>query len=80
MTVTRSVMRFSGTGPIGHHTSDEPQTDFAAINEGYVSITPLSLDMTAQRHTDTLTEWLDQKNDEYNEWPGKSQKTDTAVD
>ena len=48
-------------GPIGHHTSDEPQTDFAAINGGDVSITPLSLDMTAQRHTDTLTEWLDQK-------------------
>ena len=42
-------------------TSDEPETDFAAIHDGYVSITPLSLDMTAQRHTDTLTEWLDQK-------------------
>ena len=24
-------------GPIGHHTSDEPQTDFAAINEGVAS-------------------------------------------
>ena len=54
-------MLFLRYGPIGHHASDEPETDFAAIHDGYVSITPLSLDMTAQRHTDTLTEWLDQK-------------------
>ena len=48
-------------GPIGHHASDEPNTDFTAIHEGYISITPLSLDMTAQRHTDTLTDWLEQQ-------------------
>lgn len=48
-------------GPIGHQASDEPNTDFTAIHEGYVSITPLSLDMTAQRHTDTLTDWLEQQ-------------------
>ncbi|RUO80610.1 5'/3'-nucleotidase SurE [Idiomarina tyrosinivorans] len=45
-------------GPLGPHADDEPGTDFAAIRDGYVSITPLSLDMTANRHQQTLAEWL----------------------
>jgi len=45
-------------GPIGKHQDDADDTDFAAVQQGYVSITPLSLDMTAKRHQDTLTEWL----------------------
>ena len=45
-------------GPIGHHADDAPDTDFTAVHEGYVSITPLSLDMTAKRHQDTLNDWL----------------------
>ncbi|OIN01629.1 5'/3'-nucleotidase SurE [Idiomarina sp. MD25a] len=50
-------------GPIGHHLDDAPDTDFAAIHEGYVSITPLSLDMTAKRHQDTLDQWLAERDD-----------------
>ena len=50
-------------GPIGHHLDDAPDTDFAAIHEGYVSITPLSLDMTAKRHQDTLDQWLAERED-----------------
>ncbi len=50
-------------GPIGHHLDDAPDTDFAAIHDGYVSITPLSLDMTAKRHQDTLDQWLAERDD-----------------
>lgn len=34
-------------GPVGEHQDDGPDTDFAAIRDNYVSITPLSVDMTA---------------------------------
>lgn len=34
-------------GTVGQHQDDGPDTDFAAIRENYVSITPLSVDMTA---------------------------------
>jgi 5'-nucleotidase len=33
-------------------------TDFEAINEGYVSITPIMLDMTAHEEIEALSEWL----------------------
>ena len=33
-------------------------TDFEAINEGYVSITPIMLDMTAHEEIKALSEWL----------------------
>ncbi|MDX1704911.1 5'/3'-nucleotidase SurE [Pseudidiomarina sp.] len=45
-------------GPIGGHQDDAEGTDFHAVREGYVSITPLSLDMTAKTHQDTLSNWL----------------------
>lgn len=45
-------------GPIGGHQDDAEGTDFHAVREGYVSITPISLDMTARSHQDTLTNWL----------------------
>lgn len=35
-----------------------PGTDFHAINEGYVSITPLHLDMTNYKMFDQLAHWL----------------------
>ena len=34
-----------------------PDTDFGAINESYVSITPLQLDMTAYEEVDRLKKW-----------------------
>lgn len=46
-------------GPVGKHQDDGPDTDFAAIREGYVSITPLSVDMTAERaQQDNVRDWL----------------------
>ena len=33
-------------------------TDFYAINNGYVSVTPLQLDLTWYERLDTLTNWL----------------------
>jgi 5'-nucleotidase len=33
-------------------------TDFEAVNEGYISITPIQLDMTAHDEIQTLQEWL----------------------
>jgi 5'-nucleotidase len=36
---------------------DEPGTDFGALQAGYVSITPLQLDLTAREAMDTLKAW-----------------------
>jgi len=36
---------------------DEPGTDFGALQAGYVSITPLQLDLTAREAMDTLKSW-----------------------
>jgi 5'-nucleotidase len=36
---------------------DEPGTDFGAIKAGYVSITPLQLDMTAHRALEEMKQW-----------------------
>jgi 5'-nucleotidase len=36
---------------------DEPGTDFGALQAGYVSITPLQLDLTAREAMETLKNW-----------------------
>ncbi|HRQ32812.1 MAG TPA: 5'/3'-nucleotidase SurE, partial [Anaerolineales bacterium] len=43
-----------GDAPTG---VDEPGTDFGALNAGYVSITPLQLDLTNYKAMDALKEW-----------------------
>ncbi|MBY6063172.1 5'/3'-nucleotidase SurE [Pseudidiomarina sediminum] len=48
-------------GPVGGHQDDAEDTDFHAVREGYVSITPISLDMTAKVHQDTLANWLNEQ-------------------
>lgn len=48
-------------GPVGEHQDDGPDTDFAAVRDGYVSITPLTVDMTApSRQQDNVRDWLTQ--------------------
>jgi 5'-nucleotidase len=42
----------------GKEADAGPGTDFYAINEGYVSITPLHLDMTNYKMFDQLANWL----------------------
>jgi 5'-nucleotidase len=37
---------------------DEPGTDFGAINAGYVSITPLQLDLTAREAMQMMEKWV----------------------
>ena len=43
-----------GEAPTG---VDEPGTDFGALRAGYVSVTPLQLDLTAREAMDVLRKW-----------------------
>lgn len=45
-------------GPPGLEADAGPGTDFHAINSGYVSITPLHLDMTHYKMFDQLSSWI----------------------
>ena len=45
-------------GPPGASQDAGEGTDFAAVEAGYVSITPLQIDITAYRHMDGLQEWI----------------------
>lgn len=45
-------------GPPGDKCDVGPDTDFAAVEQGYVAITPLQVDLTAYRAQDVLTKWL----------------------
>ncbi|MCC6203046.1 MAG: 5'/3'-nucleotidase SurE [Gammaproteobacteria bacterium] len=48
-----------GTAGAGHDTG--PGTDFEAIHNGYVSVTPLHVDLTNYRTLDYLADWLDHR-------------------
>jgi len=45
-------------GPAGPAKDAGPGTDFHALSEGRVSITPLDIDLTAHRQLETLVQWL----------------------
>jgi len=45
-------------GPPGATLDNGPDTDFAAIEQGYVSITPLQVDLTAYSTQSVLSSWL----------------------
>lgn len=45
-------------GLVGRHRDDGPGTDFAAVKHGYVSVTPLTVDMTARSDHDLVADWL----------------------
>jgi len=47
--------------------SDEPDTDVAALREGYASITPMQLDQTSATMRPKMEEW-------FREWAGGSEK------
>jgi 5'-nucleotidase len=49
-------------GPPGMEADAGVGTDFYAVNSGYVSITPLHLDMTHYKMFDQLSNWLDDIN------------------
>ncbi len=46
-------------GSLGPELDAGPGTDFYAVAQGYASITPLHVDMTAYRSMELLTDWLD---------------------
>lgn len=47
-------------GPPGGQKDAAPDTDFAAIDAGFVSVTPLHVDLTAHRAHEVVTAWLEQ--------------------
>jgi len=47
-----------GLPELGWMDTQGHTTDFEAVNDGYVSISPIQLDMTAHDEIDTLQEWL----------------------
>ena len=47
-------------GALSPERDAEPDTDFYAVTHNYVSITPLTIDMTAYKNTDNLSQWLNE--------------------
>jgi len=45
-------------GPAGPESDSGPDTDFAAIKQGKVSITPIKVDMTAHNQLAELSDWV----------------------
>ncbi|PIJ50492.1 5'/3'-nucleotidase SurE [Erwinia sp. OLTSP20] len=45
-------------GPPGEKHDAGPDTDFAAVDEGFVSVTALHVDLTAHAAQDKLSDWL----------------------
>ena len=45
-------------GPAGAEQDAGPGTDFHAVRNGYVSVTPLQIDLTRHSQIDPLTDWL----------------------
>ena len=50
-------------GPPGAEQDAGPGTDFYAINAGFVSVTPLQLDLTWYERIDQIKAWLPKEND-----------------
>ncbi|WMY96865.1 MAG: 5'/3'-nucleotidase SurE [Arsenophonus sp.] len=48
-------------GPVGKISDSAPDTDFAAVEAGYVSITPLQVDLTNYKVKKNLKDWLIQE-------------------
>lgn len=46
-------------GPAGPEQEAGPGTDFHAINEGYVSVTPLQIDLTRHAALGSVAQWLE---------------------
>ena len=45
-------------GPAGAEQDAGPGTDFHAVREGYVSVTPLQVDLTRHHALEAVSEWL----------------------
>lgn len=49
-------------GPVGSEQDAGPGTDFYAVANGYCSVTPLSVDMTAYQSMEDMQQWLNKNN------------------
>ncbi|GHE87349.1 5'/3'-nucleotidase SurE [Thalassotalea profundi] len=47
-------------GSLGKELDAGEGTDFHAINQGYASVTPLTVDMTAYKSIDSMSQWINQ--------------------
>jgi 5'/3'-nucleotidase len=47
-------------GPLGEELDAGEGTDFYAVANGYASITPLTIDMTAYKSLTQMTEWINE--------------------
>ena len=47
-------------GPLGQELDAGVGTDFNAVANGYASITPLTIDMTAYKSMAQMTEWINE--------------------
>ena len=45
-------------GPAGAEQDAGPGTDFYAINNGFVSVTPIHVDLTQRQALDPVAEWI----------------------
>ncbi|NNF67248.1 MAG: 5'/3'-nucleotidase SurE, partial [Gammaproteobacteria bacterium] len=45
-------------GPAGPQQDCGPGTDFDAVNKGFVSVTPLKIDLTAHNEIEDIAGWL----------------------
>jgi 5'-nucleotidase len=45
-------------GSLGKELDAGEGTDFNAVNEGYASITPLTVDMTAHKSLASMSKWV----------------------
>ena len=51
--------QFYWVGPAGEGDDDGPGTDFNAVAEGFVSVTPLQVDLTRHAAIEPVARWLD---------------------
>ncbi len=63
MTCPRGKARY-WIGAAGESSDAGEGTDFHAVKEGYVSVTPVHVDMTRHEALSPLAEWVDQLNEE----------------
>jgi 5'-nucleotidase len=49
-------------GAVGPAADAGPDTDFGAIEAGFVSVTPLSVDLTRHSQLRAVSSWLETKN------------------
>lgn len=53
---------FYWIGPAGDEQDNGPGTDFNAVRQKYISVTPIHVDLTRYQALDQISQWIDQLN------------------